>query len=304
MAGQEADNDEALREILKQPRNCVHSLIETNHAVLDLDNIINIDRYGNMNKLVHVTAYVMRFVKCVKGQVKLSQGKLNPLIASDIEQAETLLIKFTQASSFSKDIEFFSTGNSSLSIPIYVKQFGLFLDGERVLKCKGRLNNASIDVGSKNPILLPSKHRFVELLIRETHNRAKHTGIRDTLSAVRERFWIIRGREATERIVKKCVVCRKACLDFAGPLYVRTDQGNSTDSCSKVYILLFTCASTRAIHLELTQSLSVSSFLRAFRRLRKVLDAEMKVVHVDGTTKSQEEKKAITDEEEEKMWNV
>ena len=51
-------------------------------------------------------------------------------------------------------------------------------------------------------------------------------------------------------------------LDFAGPLYIRGAQGNT----SKSYICLFTCASTRAVHLELTESLDTESFLRAFRR--------------------------------------
>ena len=35
--------------------------------------------------------------------------------------------------------------------------------------------------------------------------------------------------------------------------------------CVKAYICLFTCASTRAIHLELTETLSGESFLQAFR---------------------------------------
>jgi len=34
----------------------------------------------------------------------------------------------------------------------------------------------------------------------------------------------------------------------------------------KCYIALFTCASTRAIHLELTPNLSATSFLRVLRR--------------------------------------
>jgi len=48
-------------------------------------------------------------------------------------------------------------------------------------------------------------------------------------------------------------------IDFAGPLY-------TSDNGSKVYICLFTCASTRAVHLELLNSLSVPAFLQAFRR--------------------------------------
>ena len=95
----------------------------------------------------------------------------------------------------------------------------------------------------------------MELLIREVHEQVKHNGIRDTLTTVRERFWIIRGREAVKRIIKDCVVCRKAeglpynygqapdlpsCrvsedppftnvgLYFAGPLYVQDKRMNLT----------------------------------------------------------------------------
>ncbi|GBM82347.1 hypothetical protein AVEN_54779-1 [Araneus ventricosus] len=47
-------------------------------------------------------------------------------------------------------------------------------------------------------------------------------------------------------------------IDFAGPLY--------TMNTDKVYIALFTCAVTRAIHLEVVSSLSTEHFLLAFCR--------------------------------------
>ncbi|XP_046841881.1 uncharacterized protein LOC124435998 [Xenia sp. Carnegie-2017] len=50
-------------------------------------------------------------------------------------------------------------------------------------------------------------------------------------------------------------------IDFAGPLYATNHQ-----EMDKVFICLFTCASTRAVHLELVCYLSVLSFLQAFRR--------------------------------------
>ena len=55
-------------------------------------------------------------------------------------------------------------------------------------------------------------------------------------------------------------------LDIIGPLYIQEGKSQSEKSSNKVYIFLFTCASTTAIHLELTPSLSVESFLRAFQR--------------------------------------
>ena len=54
----------------------------------------------------------------------------------------------------------------------------------------------------------------------------------------------------------------KVGLDFAGPLFVKDGKRNM----SKVYIALFTCAVTRAVHLELVQDMSVDVFLRSFRR--------------------------------------
>ena len=47
-------------------------------------------------------------------------------------------------------------------------------------------------------------------------------------------------------------------VDFAGPLYVKGPR-------RKHYILLFTCAITRAVHLELTASLSSDEFILHFR---------------------------------------
>ena len=54
-------------------------------------------------------------------------------------------------------------------------------------------------------------------------------------------------------------------MDFAGPLMVKSSNEHKQEE-SKYYICLFTCASTRAVHLELVESLDVDSFIRAFRR--------------------------------------
>ena len=50
-------------------------------------------------------------------------------------------------------------------------------------------------------------------------------------------------------------------VDFTGALYIK-----DRDEETKVYICIFTCAVTRAVHIEVVCDLSVQTFLLAFRR--------------------------------------
>ncbi|GFT18860.1 integrase catalytic domain-containing protein [Trichonephila clavipes] len=58
--------------------------------------------------------------------------------------------------------------------------------------------------------------------------------------------------------VKDAAVFEVVGVDLAGPLYVKRGD--------KVWIVLYTCAIYRALHLELVSSLSTDAFLLSFRR--------------------------------------
>ncbi len=62
--------------------------------------------------------------------------------------------------------------------------------------------------------------------------------------------------------VKEAPPFSRVGVDFAGPLYVKDVKGDM----SKVYIALFSCCNTRAIHLELIEDLKTQTFLRCLRR--------------------------------------
>ena len=53
-------------------------------------------------------------------------------------------------------------------------------------------------------------------------------------------------------------------IDFAGPLFVKQVQDGSCSS--KVYIALFSCCVTRAMHLELVCNLSAETFSGCLRK--------------------------------------
>ena len=65
------------------------------------------------------------------------------------------------------------------------------------------------------------------------------------------------------------VVCNYAFenvgVDYAGPIYVR-DNFSASKEMHKSYILLFTCATSRGVHLELTPNTNTTSFVMALRR--------------------------------------
>ena len=133
-------------------------------------------------------------------------------------------------------------------------------------------------------------HHFTKLLIKKAHDRVLHNGVRETLTELRSKFWIVKGRNLVKSIIRQCQICRRhegrPCsappapplppfrveeappfsftgVDFAGPVYVRSDSDNTP---RKVWICLYTCCVVRAVHLDIVPDLSTPAFIRSFRR--------------------------------------
>ena len=72
--------------------------------------------------------------------------------------------------------------------PQRVEQFSLFINDEHLLGCHVRINNPTLSLGTKNPILLPAKHLFVDLLvqIKNVHERVKQGSQQHTHHHTRE----------------------------------------------------------------------------------------------------------------------
>ena len=52
-------------------------------------------------------------------------------------------------------------------------------------------------------------------------------------------------------------------LDFTGPLYLKV-EGSSKLTTSKAYVCIFICQDTRAVHLELLNSMTTEDFCKPF----------------------------------------
>ena len=80
-------------------------------------------------------------------------------------------------------------------------------------------------------------------------------------------------------------------IDFPGPVYVKNSFCNNRQQ-DKVYIALFTCACTRALHLELVENMSAATFLHAFRRFTSCRGLPNKIL-TDNAKRFKSESKEV-----------
>lgn len=168
-----------------------------------------------------------------------------------------------------------------------------FVDIDGVLRVGGRLRRAEFELGEKHPIILPRNDHVSRLVVRHYHQRVHHQGRCITRGAVRQAgYWIIGGHNVTSKEIHSCVTCKRlrgrpleqqmadlpadrlevgapftnVGFDVFGPWEVHTRKTRGGAANSKRWGLVFTCLTSRAIHIELLESMDASAFICALRR--------------------------------------
>ena len=145
----------------------------------------------------------MKFVTQLK--VKTNRISHHNTDVMDLREAESRWVKSIQRHSFAEEYRRLLAGESV----IYKGQLILYVNEDFVICCRGHLNQSDLPSTMKNPILLPTKHGFTELLVRFKHFAVHHDGTPATLAAVREKCWIIKGRSLVRKIIHRCTICRR-----------------------------------------------------------------------------------------------
>ena len=251
----------------------------------DISKVIDIRRF-NWTSLIRTTACFLRQLH--NFQHKKRQWIQGFLTSKELKRAEILWIASSQYHFLSEEFEYLR-GDQKGRRPALVSQLDLFLDQDSLIRCRGRLQDADLPIDARNPILLPKNTEIARLIIRHHHDRGFHCGVSSTICSIRQRYWITSIRQQVKNIVRLCTNCRRVNgppyrapnpailpshrvrgdrafsvtgIDFAGPFTIRALPGQQE---TKAYICLFTCTTSRAVHLELLEDLSTASFLMAFR---------------------------------------
>lgn len=84
-----------------------------------------------------------------------------------------------------------------------------FLDFDGVLRCSGRLENATLSFDHTHPIALSSGSAVTKLIICSAHKVTLHGGVQATIQYVRCKFWAPKLRALTRSIIHSCVKCTR-----------------------------------------------------------------------------------------------
>lgn len=244
---------------------------------LSIDNLIDIERFSSLSKLLRVTAYVLR-------AFKINRNK-GPITVDELNNCKYLWIKAIQSKYFEAEFKALKKDTSTQ----LVRQLNLYID-DNILKSGGRIDNSDMAETVKYPILLPYDSYFSKLVVLHEHKMVHHSGVNSTINRVRLEFWVPKLRQLVKKLLHVCVVCKRVTgihypypkcpplvkcriadalpwavtgVDLTGSV---TIMSHNLVNVTKAYICLFTCSTTRNIHLELIPDMTVNSFLLAFRR--------------------------------------
>ncbi|XP_037617248.1 uncharacterized protein LOC119483204 [Sebastes umbrosus] len=277
-------------EIRPQVQTCATNLEE---SVLTSDRF---KRFSTFTSLVRGVAFLVHMVRSYKHSNQDSKCKgwhrCNlPRTVDEMAQARIVILKATQKAAFAKELAALRADKAiSKSSPL--QKLSPMLEDDLIC-VGGRLKHSHLATVEKNPLILPKDSHISLLLTRHHHEQVKHQGRHLTEGAIRAAgLWLLGGKTLINSVIHKCVTCRKlrgklaeqrmadlpperleTCPPFTyvglnvfGPWSVTARRTRGGQAESKRWAIMFSCMSSRAVHIEVIESMDSSSCINALRR--------------------------------------
>jgi hypothetical protein len=250
------------------------------------DMVDRFNRFSSLVKLKRAVAICIKYVRRLKNR---DTGHYTRVTTDEMKQAEDQIIRLVQGQAFSEEIEtLMKKPKVAVKAGSKISPLDPFLDQKDILRVGGRLSRASMSYEVKHPVLIPRGSHLGKLIIGHHHQRVGHSGRGMTLNSIRQAgLWVVNARSAVAAYIMKCVDCRKlrgapclqrmsdlpvdrlesvapfthSAVDYFGPFTVKAGRSNP-----KRWGVLYTCLTSRAIHIETANQLTTDSFLNSYRR--------------------------------------
>ncbi|XP_055714768.1 uncharacterized protein LOC129808888 [Phlebotomus papatasi] len=248
-----------------------------------------IEDFSSHSKMIRLLSYWRRFIFNARAKITHTSGQSGPLTASELRATNTHIIFHIQAQAFRQEIQALSS-KKPLPRQSRILDLNPFIDESGLIRVGGRIQKSNLPVSQKHQVLLPDKHRFTHLIAERVHLETCHGGPQMILSTMRQQYWPLRGLDIAKKVAHKCVQCfrcnprsahqimgnlpadrvqfsrpfSKVGVDFCGPFHVKLPIRRGTTV--KMYVAVFICFVSKAIHLELVTELSAEAFIAALKR--------------------------------------
>ena len=232
-------------------------------------------------------------------------------IYNHYEKYEHALFKIAQKESFIDEINSIKK-NQEVKMGSSLYKLLPYIDDKGTLRAQTRIPNNDENVkrftlDKINPIILPREHHLTKLIILKYHDSMAHHNEKTVVVNLIQRFYIPKIKRTVNSAIKSlCFMCRiskakpKAprmgdvpshrlayflpafsyvIVDLLGPILVKVTRNIR----AKRYILVYSCLTTRALHLELIESLDADATLRALQNTFNLRGVPIRICSDNGT---------------------
>uniref|UniRef100_A0AAG5DPQ0 Integrase catalytic domain-containing protein n=1 Tax=Anopheles atroparvus TaxID=41427 RepID=A0AAG5DPQ0_ANOAO len=248
--------------------------------------LLKYERFSKWERLLRTMAYVRRFASNIQpGRAR----KIGPLTQEELMMARVELLRQVQNEAFPDEVAELMTDSPTIEKTSSIHTYCPIMDERGLIRQQSRLATADhLEYDVRFPIILPRQHPCTTLLVEKLHRKYRHAHSETVVNEIRQEYAIPKLRPLVKRIIRNCCYCKvrrtipapprmaalpkarlaifeppfsRTGVDYFGPFLIKQGRANV-----KRWVALFTCLTTRAVHLEVACDLSTASLILCVRR--------------------------------------
>ncbi|XP_075150728.1 uncharacterized protein LOC142224831 [Haematobia irritans] len=283
--------------------------LELRNCCLNLHSIaksiyINFEYFSSWYRLRRAIANWIFYIQRRQQRLKMCES-VTMLSSSHFTKATNFIHMIIQMSCFQDDYTAVKIGKAVKKGGPFDK-LNIFMDENGVVKVKNRAQYANTLCGTQSDlVILPGNHYGTKLIISHYHRALHHCNHETVINEMRQKYFIIKLRASYKSIRRNCQLCKNESakpnspqmaplptarlsafqrpfsfvgVDYFGPIFVTFGRKSL-----KRWGVIFTCLTIRAVHIEISHTLSTDSFLMTLRNFIARRGCPIEIYSDNGT---------------------